>query len=371
MSNVCRADLGVAWFFVGVLVCMSIPVAAASGADDCTLIPKLMGVDRYGYDGVEQKYGYFYSRYCEGTEVRSDINMDSAAEAVINYIPVKGRLGFGSAKEKLRHICRTQGSEDWSLSQQSTAEQTVVREAIDAYNQCLSMQNTRLSLASKDASTFSIGLQLRSTRIPVQFSGLEIGGPGKDAVECSAPPQPDSMKKSVKISGNTRVALADTLWTITCHRRMQKKPGSDEGFYPKITVQVNTSDRSLSLALPASTYFGPETAEEMKQLVDGLQARYMADLKKIRSVRFYQASVTRGDNGYRGRRTSDPVSVVADVCALIGVSHAFWPKPEYSSLHDCGISYEAEKHVWTLTAIGEDSTAETCRMVCTGVIDPQ
>lgn len=353
-------------------MCLTVALAADVGAadDDCSLIPQMMGVDRYESRGLEQLYDYVYSNYCDGENVRLNVSIDTGAEAVIEYVPVKGNFSFGGAKEKLRHICKTRSEHKESLSTYETVELKVVREALAAFNECRDMQKTRLVFLQKDPSTFSIGLQLRSSRNPVFFTGLELGGPYASSVSCYAPPAPDNPAKSVTINRDTRAKLSDSLWTITCHREMQRIEGKDEGYYPGVTVQVSTDERNLMLALPRSTYFGPETSDEMRRLLVALENRHSDALSRIRSIRFYDSGVERGAAGFRDWKNGSTKTAKADFCALTRAFYTQWNKPEYGDNgFECRINHDAEKHTWTLMTKGADSTATVCQMVCFGAED--
>jgi hypothetical protein len=77
---------------------------------------------------------YIRDNMCSGSQLNSNFNLDSGAEAVIEAVPVKGNLSFGSSKAKAEYICQNFESLVTSDQSLATFSRQVQVAALNSFN---------------------------------------------------------------------------------------------------------------------------------------------------------------------------------------------------------------------------------------------
>lgn len=216
-----------------------------------------------------------YTEHCEGSSSKNGSSSSIGLEAVVKAIPVKFSYGGSSNSEKLNNFCKVYDSRRAEFSSQAIDKSIVVREALESFNNCI-------SLAAKE---IYFNPSIGRTRLVVDVrrgsSDAAINGVSYDPqlLTCLIPPLNAGRSKTSKIADkDTVVDLNGNYMPLTCERIPQV---SNNGIaeYPRAELIVATTRGSLSLKIAADAQLSEQWASEIAGRMNSIEAKN-AELSK-------------------------------------------------------------------------------------------
>ena len=245
-----------------VLLLMSGPALYSQDGDNCR---DVLQYSARNYSVSEEEIGIatrLHDQYCHGEDVKSGVNIDSGAEAVIKAIPVKGFLNFGSTQERLTSFCKTFDSEyKLNVSRYQNISQ-VVNETTNAWLSCVTLAGKGILFRPKIGATQLVLEIERTAAAKASVQGITYD---PKLLECSAP-NSDKTTTNTKVDKTTQKVLTDDeFWPVTCLRLpVQEK---NETVYPRAEISVSTTKGAFLLPIPADAKFPYQFSSEIQNLI--------------------------------------------------------------------------------------------------------
>lgn len=150
-------------------------------------------------------------------------------------------------------------------------QSTVVREALAAFNNCVSLSATGIFFSPKMGQT-SIVVDVRRGSDDAFISGISYDN---NLLECRLPPKAASAGNPAEpatiADKNTVRALDGNYVPLICDRKPQAGP-SGEKLYPKAELTIGTSRGSFFLSVPTDAQLPEQWASELGNRMAALEA---------------------------------------------------------------------------------------------------
>lgn len=208
-----------------------------------------------------------YQEHCEGSISKSSSTVGVGLDAVIEAIPVGLKVNTGSSKERLNSFCKKYSETERNSVSETNNSQLVVREALDAFNKCISIASREVFFAPQLARTQLIVDVRRGSR-NVDLEGVTYE---PSELTCRVP-HANNIDQSVTANENTRKTLTDKNYTISCVRKGQNSPNGDR-LYPRTEISIATSEGSFVLPIPADAVLAEQWATNISQRLSAVEAR--------------------------------------------------------------------------------------------------
>ena len=248
---------------------------------------------------------YLHEQMCNGEQVKSSWDFTSSFSAIIDAIPLGASVTGNSRQEKATQFCKNYQTSEATDASQSTANSTVVREAIQGWSQCI-RTNENVSIAvQQSAGPEGFLVEIRQTNAPVEFQGFRSLGEGQVNCKSSVALKSSKGVQTFNASTDTKVKVPNTgTLTLTCRRVPVQLPGA-KTYYPPVKVSFVTSRGALLFALPddaAGVDYRSEWNNERTELRQTLDAQ-SNEISRLKSRTASATVVCEG--GEHGRDLHD------------------------------------------------------------------
>lgn len=247
------------------LIALSMVVcgATASAAQEvCTGLLSYTGRDISSEARENAIAASLFTQHCEGSSAKQGSATSVGLEAVVKAIPIKFNFGGSSSSEKLNNFCRVYDSRRSEFSTETIDTSIVVREALQAFNTCISLAGSGIYFNPKVGKT-NLVIDVRRGSDDAYIRGLTYDA---TLLQCYLPPTPTQNGESqgAKLANKDSVLQLDGNFVpITCDRLPQNSATAGERVYPSAELTIGTSRGSLFLGVPADASLPLQFASDL------------------------------------------------------------------------------------------------------------
>lgn len=170
---------------------------------------------------------------CSGSQLKSNWSANAGIDAVIESIPIGLKLGGGSSKEKIEHLCKTYDS--WSQQNTDSLNILIATKipAIEAWETCKKLELSGIFFSFNPVRE-SVGFSVRRGSTIFEFLGATYD---KNEMTCVGPF--GTSGESVVIDDKTRFELRDPVeYPFVCTRTAMTDSAGNT-FFPETIVTVS------------------------------------------------------------------------------------------------------------------------------------
>lgn len=221
--------------YVGALVTALMIASGSSLACDGILsLTRNVSVDVTSVQLAER----LYKSECRGSSIKSNWNAQVGIEAIIEQIPLKLKLGGGSSKQKIEHLCSNFDQWKSDNSQYYTSAASTPIPAIDAWVACKRLEGEDVFFTAEPQRE-RVGFSVRRGKNIIDFYGMTYD-PAK--MICSGPF--GNNKEQTIVDDKVRFELKEgTDYPITCSRKIfTDKVGIE--YYPADTIAISAQGKA-------------------------------------------------------------------------------------------------------------------------------
>ena len=215
-----------------------------------------------------------YSQYCSGSAVKSGSEFSLGLDVVIEQVPIGLKLGSGSTKEKVEHLCSQYSN--WYANNSASVSLAISTsdKAIDAWVSCKELEKQDVFFSVNPQKEL-IGFGVRRGTDIIDFLGMDYVD---THLTCFGPFGDDG--KQIIIDKNTRFTLSSSKeQPITCRRSYETKDGIE--YLASTEVSISAEGRPpLIIPLPGEEKYEPSFASEIKSSITSLNARFSAEISR-------------------------------------------------------------------------------------------
>lgn len=208
-----------------------------------------------------------YSQYCSGSTLKSGSSFSLGLDVVIEQVPIGLKLGSGSTKEKVEHLCSQYSN--WYANNTASVSLAISTsdKAIDAWVSCQELEKQDVFFSVNPQKEL-VGFGVRRGTDVIDFLGMDY----VDTHLSCFGPFGDSGKQ-VLIDKDTRFTLSTSKeQPITCRRTYQSKDGIE--YLASTEVSISAEGRPpLIIPLPREEKYEPSFASEINEKITALDAR--------------------------------------------------------------------------------------------------
>jgi hypothetical protein len=279
-------------------LCFAISLLAATTSahasdvvDQCRAVAEIMGRDDSSKTLDMKLSSTVYENTCSGKQVKAGFDYNSSAATYIDFLPVKSNLNLSGRKEKAEYFCNTYNSADsMSLSQTSTSS-PVVREAIEAWRQCVLANNDVWLRVNPTTSAGTFFFDLKRLSRDAVFKGVRVA---KGDLTCTASPKDAQGNYAPRtVDATTSIRLTEELLSVSCVRG----PVTDGPltYLPETSFVIDTTLANLPVVIPQDASLG---ARYGTQLTADMQAMFAETQRELAALRGRTIQFTRTKGKY-------------------------------------------------------------------------
>lgn len=207
-----------------------------------------------------------YNQHCEGSSAKGSSSTSVGLEAVVKAIPIKFSFGGASAQEKLNSFCKVYTARRAEFSAENIDRSIVVREALSAFNECVSLSTKGIFFHPKIGRT-SLVVDVRRGSDDASITGVAYD---PDLMTCRFPPTSGA---AATVADRDAVRSLDgNFLPITCDRKSVAGPNGERN-YPRIEMIIATSRGSLFIPVAPDALMPLQWASDMSQRVSSVEQR--------------------------------------------------------------------------------------------------
>lgn len=274
---------------IPLLIFLSSFAQTAHSQDVCSGLLSYTGRDLHTQERENALAESLYTEHCAGSQSSSNSSGSLGIDAVVKAIPIKFRAGGSTSKEKIDNFCKIYDSNRAQFSNENIDTSVVVREALTAFNSCISMASRGIYF-NPVIGAKQLSVDVRRGSDDTSITGLTYD---PQLLECRLPPgkMPDgTARASLVADGDSVLDLGGSFVTITCVRKPQTL-GSGEKIYPSAELTIATGRGALYVPIAADAELPPMTASAIEGKSEDLAAR-IKELEnftaKLKPMQLYQ-----------------------------------------------------------------------------------
>ncbi|MCW1841765.1 hypothetical protein [Prosthecomicrobium hirschii] len=261
---------------------LAITCHGAVAQDVCGGILTYTGRDVINESRENSVAAELYTQHCEGSSAKKSSTTSIGLEAVVKAIPVKFNFGGTSGEERLNNFCKTYDSRRSEFSAERIDKSIVVREALSAFNECVSLAAKGIFFNPKIGRT-TLVIDVRRGSDDASITGVSYD---PDLMTCRLPPKAASggrpAEPATVATTDTTRDLDGNYLPMVCERKPQVG-ASGEKSYPRAELIVATSRGSFFLPVVGDVQLPQQWASDIGNRLAGIEA--MAGKLEARAIK--------------------------------------------------------------------------------------